>query len=504
MLEPNLVDPAKSGRCVQTFAERTVPDEGRGASEANTSRDFGYVECAFRLDVLLICALLNLFAGTRASVSQDADADSQLRTRINEIVTPYLAAGDFQGVVAVQREGAASVIIPYGLASVELNVPHKASSVFLIGSVSKQFTAAAVLLLEEDGLLRTGDLIRDYLPDFKSDEDITIEQLLTHTSGVADIFSLKRFRETAAQGGSFDQIIEDLEKMKLTQKPGSAFRYSNGGYAVLAALVERVSGNDFGDFLKRRIFDPLGMQSTAHDGPGPAANDRVPGYDPWGQDRLTPAMPMSPVYTTGSGSLWSSAADLLTWTSALHGGRVLSDSSYRKLTHDCGYSYGYGVSVFRRFDRDVIGHDGRGAGYASDVAWYLADSLSVVIMSNVQSVARDEIRRLVAAAGLDLPYSVPPPRVFLHQPPTVLGELVGAYEFGPGFRVTISESDGRLLARANEGIESELIALDKTAWFSRMLYATVRFGRDEEGLVDRLIWGLGENAPVGLPIREDG
>jgi CubicO group peptidase (beta-lactamase class C family) len=292
-------------------------------------------------------------------------------------------------------------------------------------------------------------------------------------------------------------VIDALGRAGLTHDPGTAYAYSNGGYSVLAALVERASGMGYGAFLQERIFGPLGMTSSAHDAPGPTVERRVPGYDPWGVDRLTPAIPVSPAYTTGSGSLWSSATDLLTWNEALHTGKVLSEASYRKLVHDYGHGYGFGVSVFQRFGREVLGHDGRVSGFSSDVARYLEDRVTVVVLGNVQSVARDEIRRGVAAAV----FVEPEPDA--DRPDLAIGwsgsldELAGTYAFGPGFAVTIRASDGRLLARANQGGESELVPTASGEWFSRMLYATVHFDHDESGRVDALVWGRGERAPIG-------
>ncbi len=406
------------------------------------------------------------------------------------------------GVIAVQREHGTPLIRSYGLASVELGAPHKAEGIFLIGSISKQFTAAAILLLEEEGKLNTSDLVRLYIPDFKPEASITVEHLLTHTSGIADVFSLKRFRETGGQGGSFADVVRDLSGMQLSHDPGSAYAYSNGGYAVLAEIIERISGTAYGEFLQDRIFRPLGMSSTAHDIAVAAIANRVPGYDPWGIRKLVQVVPPSVSYTTGSGSLWSSAADLLTWNSALHGGQFLTHESYAKLTHDYGYAYGFGVSIFTRFGRDVIGHDGRISGYASDVARYLDDQTTVVILSNIQSVARDEIRRSVAAIVFGELIDSRKDREFSDWPSEEsLAELAGVYAFGPGFNVTISHKNNRLLARANEGSESELVPLADGTWFSRVLYAAVRFGRDGSGRVSRLTWGPGDNAPVG--IRQD-
>ena len=208
-------------------------------------------------------------------------------------------------------------------------------------------------------------------------------------------------------------------------------------------------------------------------------------------------------FTTGSGSLWSSAGDLLKWSAALHGGKVLSSASYERVTRDYGNGYGYGVSVFQRFGRDVIGHDGRVAGYASDLARYVDEKTTIVVLSNVQSVARDEIRRLVAAETFGEEYSIPASRAYAERAFSPPKNLVGVYSFGPGFEVSITESGGRLLARANQGGYSELVPVDAETWFSRMLYATVRFGRSGEGTVDRLIWGVGEAAPVGRKVGAD-
>lgn len=451
----------------------------------------------------VVALLLTILIGvTSPAAAQGVVVRQDLTADIDRIVSPYVAVGDFMGVVAVQQDGQAPVVLPYGLASVELGVPHRATDIFLIGSMSKQFTAVAILLLEQDGRLKTSDLVSNYLPDFKPDTLITIEQLLTHTAGVADVYSLERYSTTAGQGGSFADVVRDIGMMELTHQPGSAYAYSNGGYSVLAAIIERASGMAYGDYLAHRIFKPLGMESTSHAQAAPVVENRVPGYDPWGRSGLTPVVPPASAYLTGSGSLWSSAADLLTWSSALHGGRLLSATSYAKLTRDYGRGYGYGVSVFKRFGRDVVGHDGRVTGYASDVARYLEARTTVLILSNVQSVARDEIRRSVAAIVLGEPVAETETRVFADRAiDAAMPELVGVYSFGPGFEVSIRESNGRLLARANEGSDSELVPMTDGAWFSRVLYASVRFERDATGRVDRLRWGRGNQAPVGRRVR---
>lgn len=448
-----------------------------------------------RKNILMIVIIL---LGTESPAQVDTD---DLPAKINRIIAPYVAAGDFMGVVAVQRDGEAPLILPYGLADVELGVPHRATDIFMVGSISKHFTAVAIMLLEEDGLLTTDDLVSRHLPEFPYGDQMTIEHLLTHKAGLADVFALKRFGDSAGQVGTLEQVIEDLGKVDLAFAPGTGYAYSNGGYAVLAGIIERVSGLSYGEFLDLRLFKMLGMSSTAHGNPGRVVKNRVAGYDPWGSTDLMPTVPPAAEFTAGSGSLWSSATDMLTWTSALHTGRILSKASYTKLTRDYGNGYGYGLSVFKRFGRDVIGHDGRITGYVGDVARYVEDRTSIVLLSNVQSVARDEIRQLVAAAVFGEPYELPKKNRPQSRTAVSADELVGVYEFGPGFHVFVSAPDGRVLARANQGSYSELIPISDTAWFSRVLYVTVRFGRDEAGRVDRLIWGPGDRAPTGRRIR---
>lgn len=453
----------------------------------------------FRDAKVFVCLLACVSGFTGLANASEQPPLADLAAEIDRVVSPYVAAGDFMGVIAIQRDHEPPLFRSYGMASVELAAPHDSESIFLIGSISKQFTAAAILLLVQEGKLTTSDSVQEHLPDFKPDAPITIEQLLTHTSGVADVYSLSRFGETEGQGGSFDEVLRDLNSMELSHDPGSTYAYSNGGYSVLAAIIEKTSGMSYGDFLRDRIFDPLRMTSTSHDDASAAVPGRVPGYDPWGQSALTPASPPSAAYTTGSGSLWSSAADLLACNTALHSGRLLTVASYEKLTRDYGYGYGFGVSVFDRFGRSVIGHDGRITGYASDVARYIGEETTIAVLSNVQSNARDEIRRSVAAVVFGEVADPPVSRAFSERPSAEpLTELAGVYSFGPGFDVTIGHRNGRLLARANEGSESELLPLADGTWFSRVLYAAVRFGREESDQIDRLIWGSGENAPVGV------
>lgn len=428
------------------------------------------------------------------------EVGEEYNSKLDELVRPFVARNDFMGVVGVRADGGTPHLRSFGLSSIEDGVANEPGTEFMAGSITKQFTAAAVLLLEQDGQLRTSDPVAMHLERVARGEDITIEQLLTHTAGIIDVFALQSFAESGGAGGRFADVVDEIAVAPLVHEPGNRFLYSNGGYLLLAAIIERVSGQSYGAFLQDRIFSPLEMSRT-HDGNDHGAgHNTATGYHPTGDDGLTPYPPQSTAYTIGAGSIWSTAVDLLAWADALHNGEVLTPHSYSKLTHDYGHGYGYGVSVFERFGQPVIGHDGRLSGFAADLAWYVDDRASVVVLSNVESVAKDQVRAVAAAALLGKPFPAARLPRFATTVPALEG-LEGAYSFGPGLTVFVRSAAGRLLARANYGSESELVYTDGGSWFSRMLYTRVCFNGGAAGPAVSLNWGCGDNSPLGVKIE---
>ena len=421
-------------------------------------------------------------------------------SKLEELVYPFVARNDFMGVIGVKAGDREPRIHTFGFSNIQEGIAHHSATEFMAGSITKQFTAAAILLLEEDGRLQTSDPVAKHLEQVARGQDITIEQLLTHTAGIVDVFALNSFAASGGVGGQFADVVEEIARAPLIHEPGERFLYSNGGYLLLAAIIERVSGQPYGRFLEDRIFRPLKMTRT-HNGNDHGADHRpANGYHPTGGDGLTTYPPQSVAYTIGAGSIWSTATDLIAWSEGLHNGEVLTPQSYAKLTHDYGHGYGYGVSVFERFGQPVIGHDGRLSGFAADLAWYVDDRASVVVLSNVESVAKDQVRAAAAAALLAKPFSAARPPRFATTGPALEG-LEGAYSFGPGLTVFVRNAAGRLLAKANYGSESELIYTEDGSWFSRMLYTRVCFDGGASGRAASLSWGCADNSPLGPRIE---
>lgn len=307
---------------------------------------------------------------------------------IDRLMQRYTGAVPGASVLVVS-DGVDVVRRGYGLADLESPVEAGPATNYRLASLSKQFTAAAVLLLVQDGRLKLDDPVRRWLPTLPAAaQAVTLHHLLSHTSGLVDYEDLDK--ATDCSGGGAAQL-RDRDVLRLLQgaaegyfASGTAYRYSNGGYALLALVVERASDADFPDFLRERVFRPLGMyDSLAHAAGGPAVAHRAWGYREQGgrwqradQDRTSAVL--------GDGGIYSSIDDLARWDAALHDDRLLSDTS-RHLAFapataigDPAVRYGLGW----RISGDCLWHSGESIGFRNVILRWPQRRLSVIVLSN--------------------------------------------------------------------------------------------------------------------------
>lgn len=328
--------------------------------------------------ILLVLSLYILM------VPQVAMAENAFPTpMVDKMMDAY--AGDAPGAsVLVLRDGRPLLSKGYGLADREGHVAATPATNYRLASITKQFTAAAILLLVEDGRMTLDDRARQWLPSLPASVDtVTVRHLLTHSSGLIDYEDVMP-ADTTRQLHDAD-VLQLLETQDRTYfAPGTDYRYSNSGYALLALMVERVSGQSFADFLRLRIFRPLGMVHTlAFIEGGPAVAHRAYGYSesPNGW-LLTDQSTTSAVL--GDGGIYSSIDDLARWDAALYDDRLLSDAS-RKLmftphvaTDDANIRYGFGW----RITGDSVWHSGESIGFRNVIVRYPERKLTVIVLSN--------------------------------------------------------------------------------------------------------------------------
>lgn len=316
--------------------------------------------------------------------------------QIDAYLTHLTAKGVMNGSVLVAHDG---MVFDkgYGVADKEKHVLNTPQTRFRLGSVSKQFTALAILMLQERGKLRVQDHLCLYIPSCPQDwRPITIEHLLTHTSGIPDYTNFPDFAVTWTQAVTVEQLIARFKDVPLEFAPGSAFRYSSSGYVLLGYIIERVSHMSYATFLQKQIFDPLALHNTGYDTQYPALPQHATGYYP-GYSKPD-AYDMSVLYAAGA--LYSTVEDLYVWDQALASHALVAQQSLDAmfaLHASCPPSgpggclmrsdlgYGYGWFIAQEPQGRLIYHVGRIDGFLAYNGFYPATNTDVVVLSNLET-----------------------------------------------------------------------------------------------------------------------
>ncbi len=354
------------------------------------------------LGALLILAL-HPAIGT-PSARAEALLDEESLSRIEAIAKERLEAAPLVGLaIGIVHDGRSLMLEGYGLAETESEKRVTADTRFQIASLSKQFAAVSVMLLVQDGKLDLADAIGDILHGLpESWQAIKVEQLLAHTSGVADYVKLPDFLSIYQQDLGRDEVLGHLYGQPLDFEPGSAWAYSNSGYFLIGMIIEEVSGMGYADFLARRIFEPLGMKSSYLE---PLQNDdprRAIGYDT-GEAGFTRASYNSPSWSFAAGGIVSSLADLARWNRALDKGSILPDeileSMWTPQTLNDGEPVKYGMGwqlAPGPGGRHLVFHRGNKPGFSATMARLKEDKLSVIVLSNR---SQGEASQIIGAVG---------------------------------------------------------------------------------------------------------
>src|SRR5581483_949465 len=275
---------------------------------------------------------------TALSVAQDT-------TRMDQVIQSYVA-NHFMGSVLVARGDKVLLSKGYGFANLEWDTPNTPDTKFRIGSLTKQFTAALILKLEEQGKLSVNDPVKKYITDAPAAWDnITLFRLLTHTSGLPDYTSLPDYPNLQTLPTTATQIMARFRDRPLEFQPGEKFKYCNSGYVVLTAVVEKVAGMSYEKFLQDQILTPIGLKDTGYDSAARAIRHRASGYLLNADNQTENSKFIDMTVPQGAGALYSTTGDLLKWELALFGGKVLKPESFEKMTTPAKNNYGFGLFV---------------------------------------------------------------------------------------------------------------------------------------------------------------
>ncbi|MCM2256040.1 MAG: serine hydrolase [Vicinamibacteria bacterium] len=382
----------------------------------------------------------------------------------------------------------------YGMAHVELGVPLQPDMVFRLGSITKQFTAVAILMLAEDGKLSLSDPIEKYLPGYPTQGHvITVEHLLTHSSGIQSY--------TDIPGWMKDKILPDLKPLELIDgfkkepmqfAPGAQFRYNNSGYVMLGAILEKASGQSYEAFLKQRIFEPLGMKGAHYGSNEPILAKRVPGYT---EDNgvVANARYLSMTQPYSAGSLVASVDDLAAWDAALYGEKLLKQSSLAKAwtpykTKDGkATTYGYGWVMGELRGRPAIQHGGGIFGFSTYATRLPNEKVYVAVLANSDSPVTDPglVAKKLAAIAVGDPFPEPVP---VKLAPEVLQRYVGVYKIDEGAQRTVTFDGGKLYSQRSGGQRLELTPTSETDFFYAGSLSRLRFVVDASGRATEMLF----------------
>jgi CubicO group peptidase (beta-lactamase class C family) len=397
--------------------------------------------------------------------------------------------GDGPGAaVIVVRDGDVVFRGASGMADLELGVSLAADHVFRLGSITKQFTAAGIMILEERGKLSVSDDIHKYLPDYPTQgHTITIEHLLTHTSGIFNYTNIPGYMGDGRirMDLTTDELIEVFENVPMDFIPGEAWNYSNSGYVLLGAIIEKVSGQSYADFMQTAIFDKLDMKNS-HYGGNQVIPSRVRGYQSWNGE-INNANYLSMTQPHGAGSLLSTVDDLTKWTQALFGGELLSEETLKKMTTDFSLNngeatgYGYGFSIRERFGEHEIAHNGGINGFSTSASWLPDKKVYVAVLSNGPGVGSPGFlaaRMAFDAAGADLPSLE-----VIDVDPDQLPQYLGVYRIDENQTRNVLLEDGSLYTQRTGGGRSEIVPNGEDAFFYPGGFTHLEFVRDDNGKV---------------------
>ena len=341
----------------------------------------------------LICLCAPLLAVLFASAVTRADqVDNYLKSQMQQHRIPGLT-------LKIIRDGKAIKTAAYGLANVELNVPAKPETVFEIGSVTKQFTAAGILFLAQEGKLSVDDKISQHLKDTpEAWANVTIRHLLTHTSGIKSYTGLDGFQ--LWRHLTQDQFIKAIGKEPMEFQPGDSWKYCNTGFSLLGYIIENVSGKNYWDFMGERVFQPLGMRATTNRRPSLIIPNRAAGYEQTNHLWVNRDSDLTDVFSAGA--IASNVGDLAKWSAALDGDRLLIAASKAqmwtpvKLNDGKTRKYGFGWNVDAVEGHKNIGHGGSTSGFSASIQRFPDDRLAVIILTNTDEEIATTLAREVA------------------------------------------------------------------------------------------------------------
>jgi CubicO group peptidase (beta-lactamase class C family) len=434
--------------------------------------------------------LAELLVSKGAASPQPFDVDSVLSKMLKE-ASPKDAPGI---AILVARDGKILYSHGFGMADLAHDVAITPTTKFRIGSITKQFAAAAILKLQEDGKLNVNDKLSKFFPDFPRGDEVTIRHLLNHTSGIKSFTSKPDFMEKVTASATNDEMINSFKKDKFDFDPGTNMAYNNSGYFLLGAIIEKVSGKSFNDYLHDTFFKPLGMHDTGVHTSTAVLKHEATGYD-YAGGKPTKAIDWDMSRAGAAGALYSTVEDLMRWNEGIFSGKVLSEDSlkaaFTPLKLDSGeepmlpYGYGWVINDYRGLK--TISHGGGLQGWSAFLIRYVDQDTTVAVLHNAMPGVPDLSPTEVAELAADMflwEKMKPRPKYEVDESadPATFAAYVGRYDF-MGAVMDVALDEKQLTAQLTGQPRHPIYPMGDDRFFWKVVDAQIEFLKDDEGHV---------------------
>jgi CubicO group peptidase (beta-lactamase class C family) len=434
---------------------------------------------------LTVILALTLLAAGCGRIGLGSTPEPTTEQKMVEFLQEHLATGKFMGAALVARGDEVLYQGGYGSSNLELDVPNSPETEFRLGSLTKQFTAAAILQLQDQRLLNVNDTLDKYLPGAPHAGEVTLHQLLSHSSGIPD--SLASYGVELRLAHTPDEMIDQAAGQPLEFTPGSQYKYCNICYVMLGRIVEMVSGQSYAEYMAEHIFQPAGMTATIIDDAGLIVPRRATGYS-WDGKTYRNAEFLDMSNVEGAGNMISSVGDMYKWDRALYTDAILSPAAREayftpRISIDEGTSYAFGWRIVETPERTLAVHSGEINGFVTYAIRDPATQLYIIVLSNVGDPAVVDVAQGLAAIAYGEPTAVEAVQV----DPTVLQKYAGSYQVSADMMVSITAEAGHLFAEVPGKPKFELFPTSETEFFAKIADIKLDFEVGADGAVTELV-----------------
>jgi CubicO group peptidase (beta-lactamase class C family) len=424
-----------------------------------------------------------------------------VKEKLDEYCRAAEATGHFHGTVLVKQKGQTVLSSGYGFADADKQIKSDENTIYQVGSVTKQFTSSIILKLAEQGWISITDKLSKFYPSFPKADKVTIEQLLSHTSGIKSYTAETKLFDSIKTVPVSEQFMVNLfASFPYDFEPGTNWSYSNSAYSLLGYIIQKVTKKSYEQNVRELILQPLGMNHSGFDFRHLPSGKAI-GYYNIEKGNNIPSSLVDSTVSFAAGALYTSAAELSKWNTAVFSGKVISPSSLDNALHERKNKYGLGWGMDTLYHKRVIQHGGGIDGFLCQNYVVPGDDIQVIVLENAASYDPGKVCTDLLGIVLGETVALPETIQKIEVDPAKLKELEGEYEIKPGMTATILIKEGKLMVDTHNDPLTELLPKSESVFAFSNMAATLEFFRDNAGKVEKFVFREGNHTMEAKKIK---